>query len=137
MVTPSRTVTAAPQGGEGALLRSILDTIPDAMVLIDIQGLILSFSVAAERLFGYTAEEGVVTLQQWREDAASGALTEVFACGTAAVVTPIGHAKTKDGGWTHGDGTPGPVTLRLREALLGIQRGVTEDRHGWMHKPGQ
>ncbi len=44
-------------GGESALLRSILDSVPDAMVLIDQRGLIQSFSVAAERLFGYTADE--------------------------------------------------------------------------------
>jgi two-component system sensor kinase FixL len=42
---------------ESALLRSILETVPDAMVLIDDKGLIQSFSVAAERLFGYRAAE--------------------------------------------------------------------------------
>jgi len=40
-----------------ALVRSILDTIPDAMVVIDRRGIIQSFSAAAERLFGYTAAE--------------------------------------------------------------------------------
>jgi two-component system sensor kinase FixL len=45
------------EAGESALLRSILDTVPDAMVLINEQALILSFSVAAERLFGFTAAE--------------------------------------------------------------------------------
>jgi two-component system sensor kinase FixL len=49
---------ASAQGtGESALLRSILETIPDAMVVIDERGHIHSFSVAAERLFGYTADE--------------------------------------------------------------------------------
>ena len=52
------------------------------------------------------------------------------------MVTPIGHVKTKTDQWSHGDGTPGPVTGRLREALLGIQRGLTEDKHGWMHTLG-
>ena len=101
-----------------------------------LEGITRDSLLQVARDLGYTAEEGVVTLDQWREDAQSGALTEVFACGTAAVVTPIGSAKTKTAEWTHGDGTPGPVTLRLREALLGIQRGVVEDTHGWMHKIG-
>lgn len=38
-------------------LRSILSTVPDAMVVIDDEGLILSFSAAAERLFGYREAE--------------------------------------------------------------------------------
>lgn len=76
------------------------------------------------------------SLQQWREDAASGALTEVFACGTATVVTPIGHVKTRTDTWTRGDGTPGEVTPNLRDALLGIQRGVRDDKHGWMPRLG-
>ena len=54
---------------------------------------------------------------------ASGEITEVFACGTAAVITPVGEVKGSDGGWTVGDGPPGPVTMRLREELLGVQFG--------------
>jgi two-component system, LuxR family, sensor kinase FixL len=40
-----------------AHLRSILETVPDAMVVIDERGIIQSFSAAAERLFGFTAAE--------------------------------------------------------------------------------
>jgi branched-chain amino acid aminotransferase len=83
---------------------------------------------------GIPAEEGRITVEQWRADAASGALTEVFGCGTAAVVTPLGSVKSKHGEFAIGDGTPGPVTLRMREHLLGIQRGVVEDKHGWLHQ---
>ncbi|MEW2274067.1 branched-chain amino acid aminotransferase [Streptomyces griseofuscus] len=101
-----------------------------------LEGITRDSLLQVARDLGYQAEEGVITLEQWRVDAASGALTEVFACGTAAVVTPIGHVKTKSDEWTHGDGTPGEVTMRLREALLGVQRGMTEDKHGWMHKIG-
>ena len=64
----------------------------------------------------------------------SGALTEVFACGTAAVITPVGSVKGPDGGWAVGDRTPGPVTLKLREELLGIQYGHRPDPYGWVHK---
>jgi branched-chain amino acid aminotransferase len=82
---------------------------------------------------GIPAAEGRISVEQWRADAASGALTEVFGCGTAAAVTPLGSAKSRDGEFTIGDGVPGPVTLRLREHLLGVQRGVIEDTHGWLH----
>ncbi|MEU2021218.1 branched-chain amino acid aminotransferase [Streptomyces sp. NPDC016469] len=82
---------------------------------------------------GYTSEEARVSIGQWREDTAAGTLTEVFACGTAAVITPVGTVKSAGGEWTQGDGTPGPVTLKLRERLLDIQRGTAEDTHGWMH----
>ncbi|MGW0934640.1 branched-chain amino acid aminotransferase [Streptomyces sp. NPDC002666] len=85
---------------------------------------------------GYEPEESRVSIDQWREDTANGTLTEVFACGTAAVITPVGVVKSAGGEWTQGDGTPGPVTLRLRERLLDIQRGTAEDAHGWMHPLG-
>jgi branched-chain amino acid aminotransferase len=60
----------------------------------------------------------------------------VFACGTAAVITPVGVVKDggTEGGWTIGDGRAGPVTLRLREELLGIQYGTRPDPYGWVHK---
>ncbi|MFF9281011.1 branched-chain amino acid aminotransferase [Streptomyces griseosporeus] len=99
-----------------------------------LEGVTRDSLLAVARDLGYEAEEARVSIDQWRADTASGALTEVFACGTAAVITPVGTVKTDGAEWTQGDGTPGPVTLRLREALLGIQRGVTEDKHGWMHK---
>jgi two-component system sensor kinase FixL len=42
---------------ESAMLRSILETVPDAMIVIDRLGMVQSFSKAAERLFGYTPPE--------------------------------------------------------------------------------
>ena len=57
----------------------------------------------------------------------------MFACGTAAVITPVGEVKSADGSWTVADGGPGPVTMQLREHLLDVQRGRADDRHGWMH----
>lgn len=89
-------------------------------------------TVAAD--LGIKAEEGQISVEQWREDAASGALTEVFACGTAAVVTPVGAVKSRGfGSWTTGDGEPGEVTMRLRERLIGIQTGQVLDAHDWLH----
>jgi branched-chain amino acid aminotransferase len=89
-------------------------------------------SVAAD--LGYTAEEGKISTDEWQEGNASGAITEVFACGTAAAITPVGTVKGASASWTVGDGTPGPVTLQLRERLLGLQTGQVPDAHGWMHR---
>ena len=83
---------------------------------------------------GLPIEEGKISADQWRAGCASGELTEVFACGTAAVITPVGKVKGAGGEWVIGDGTPGPVTLRLREELVGIQYGHRPDPHGWVHK---
>jgi branched-chain amino acid aminotransferase len=81
---------------------------------------------------GMTVEERDVTLGEWRDGIESGAITEVFACGTAAVVTPIGQLKAKD--FTIGDAdTPaGAITLSLRQELTDIQYGRQPDRHGWL-----
>ncbi|MEU6061425.1 branched-chain amino acid aminotransferase [Streptomyces sp. NPDC047097] len=83
---------------------------------------------------GYTSEEGRISTEQWRRDSENGTLTEVFACGTAAVITPVGYVKSEGGEWTQGDGGPGTVTMALRKALLDIQTGAAEDVHGWTHE---
>jgi branched-chain amino acid aminotransferase len=83
---------------------------------------------------GIPAAEGAISVPDWRAGCASGAITEVFACGTAAVITPVGAVRSRDGDWTIGDGEPGPVTMRLREHLLGVQFGHVPDPHGWVHK---
>jgi branched-chain amino acid aminotransferase len=83
---------------------------------------------------GIPAEEGRISVDEWREGCASGEITEVFACGTAAVITPVGQVKSAAGEWAVGDGTPGPVTMRLREELLGIQYGHRPDPYGWIHR---
>ncbi|MER7729408.1 branched-chain amino acid aminotransferase [Streptomyces erythrochromogenes] len=88
------------------------------------------------RDLGYTAEEGRLTTEDWQRDNANGTLTEVFACGTAAVITPVGSVKSERADWTQGDGEPGEVTMRLRKALLELQTGRAADTHGWMHPLG-
>jgi len=86
-------------------------------------------TVAAD--LGYKVEEVMLSIDDWRDGVASGEITEIFACGTAAVVSPIGAAKSTHGTWTTGDGNPGPITGQIRETLLGIQHGTIEDKHGW------
>ncbi len=92
-----------------------------------------SLLTVAEDL-GIGAEERRISVEEWREGCASGEITEVFACGTAAVITPVGEVKSRtSGAWSVGEGGTGPVTARLREALLDIQTGVVPDRHNWLH----
>jgi branched-chain amino acid aminotransferase len=83
---------------------------------------------------GREVREEPYSLGQWREDAASGRLREAFACGTAAVVTPIGRVRSVEGEIVVGDGESGPETMKLRQQLVDIQRGRAEDPHGWVHK---
>lgn len=83
---------------------------------------------------GIEAREEPYAIDQARKDAESGRLVEAFACGTAAVVTPIASMRMKAGGFQVGDGQPGPVTQRLHAALTGIQRGTAEDVHGWLDR---
>jgi branched-chain amino acid aminotransferase len=82
--------------------------------------------------FGLPVEERRISVEEWEKKAATGELSEVFACGTAAVITPVGSAKSADGDFTIGGGEPGPVTLRLRERLTALQHGAGPDPHGWM-----
>ncbi len=83
---------------------------------------------------GMSVEERRITTEEWEKQANSGELTEVFACGTAAVITPVGHVKHRDGAFTIGDGNPGEISMKLREYLTGIQHGSVADTHGWMSR---
>ena len=86
------------------------------------------------RAQGITVREEPYAIDQWRADAASGRLVEAFACGTAAVVTPIGSVAEPQGRFEIGSGGPGQLTLRMRDALVAIQRGTAPDANGWLHR---
>ena len=81
---------------------------------------------------GHQVEERKFSIDEWRDGVTSGAITEIFACGTAAVVTPVGALK-----W---DGGEAPrrrrtdLTMRIRQALVDIQFGRADDTFGWMHQ---
>jgi branched-chain amino acid aminotransferase len=83
---------------------------------------------------GYDVEEGRISVDEWQAGCADGSLTEVFACGTAAVITPVGSVKSARGSWPVSDSQPGAITMRLRQALVDIQRGAAPDVHRWMHE---
>ncbi|MFC3894312.1 branched-chain amino acid aminotransferase [Lentzea rhizosphaerae] len=81
---------------------------------------------------GLSVEERRISTEEWEKANASGELTEVFACGTAAVITPVGHVKHAGGEFDIADGGTGSVTMKLRERLTGLQHGHVADSHGWM-----
>ncbi|WP_095011695.1 branched-chain amino acid aminotransferase [Tsuneonella mangrovi] len=81
---------------------------------------------------GLKVREERYSIDQWRADAESGKLVETMACGTAAVVTPVGRVEGPEGAFTIGSGGPGQLTQAVREKLVGIQRGTMADTHGWV-----
>ncbi|GAB3589935.1 Branched-chain-amino-acid aminotransferase [Corynebacterium faecale] len=85
------------------------------------------------RDLGYEVEERRISTKEWEEDATSGAMIEAFACGTAAVITPVGTVKSNHGDFTVNNNEAGDATLTLRETLTGIQQGKVEDQHGWLY----
>ena len=83
---------------------------------------------------GLTVREEPYALADWRADAESGRLVESFACGTAAVVTPIGRVAGPDYAFAIGGGGTGQTTQRVLDTLTAIQRGRAPDPHGWLHR---
>ncbi len=98
-----------------------------------LEGITRDSILSLARDLGHEVSERKVSIDQWQEGVASGSITEVFACGTAAVVTPVGKLKW-DGGEVGGAEEPGPVTSAIRKALVDIQYGRADDKYGWMTK---
>ncbi len=90
--------------------------------------------IALGREAGMTVREEPYTIGQWRADAASGRLKEAFACGTAAVISPIGKVCSASGDFEISGGVAGPVAMRLRKQLVDIQYGRAADTHNWIRK---
>lgn len=90
--------------------------------------------ITLARDMGFVVREEPYSIDQWQEDARSGRLSEAFACGTAAVVAPIGAVKGRNYSFTIGDGDVGPTTERLKSALTDIQFGRGEDQYGWLDR---
>ena len=99
-----------------------------------LEGITLDSVLQLARDRGHTVERRRVTIDEWRDGVESGDIVEVFACGTAAVITPIGELKSDT--FTVGDITapPGELTMSLRKELTDIQYGRERDRHGWMYR---
>ena len=81
--------------------------------------------------WGLPVEERAISIDELTEAAGTGKLEEAFGVGTAAVVTPVGKFCYKGEVFTVADEEAGPLSQRLRDALVGIQTGQAEDKHGW------
>jgi branched-chain amino acid aminotransferase len=111
---------------DGSLLTPPLGTI--------LPGITRDSIIALAKDNGTQVREEAYTLDQWRADAASGKLKEAFACGTAAVISPIGQVRSASGDFTINGGAAGPVTMGLRKQLVDIQYGRAPDPHNWIRK---
>ncbi|WP_286979062.1 branched-chain amino acid aminotransferase [Haliea sp.] len=80
----------------------------------------------------YEVEESKLDIQQIIDDISSGKITEVFGCGTAAVVSPVGKIAMKDKEYVINGGKTGPVASKLFETLTAIQYGVIDDPFNWI-----
>jgi branched-chain amino acid aminotransferase len=98
-----------------------------------LEGITRSAIIELAEKAGHQVEERKFSIDEWREGVASGEITEVFACGTAAVVTPVGTLKWA-GGEVAGSTEAGSLTMEIRQALVDIQYGRADDTFGWMHK---
>lgn len=98
-----------------------------------LEGITLASILQLAKDRGYTVEQRRVSIDEWRDGVASGDIVEAFACGTAAVVTPIAVLRNKDVEIRMPDvADDDRVSLSLRNELTGIQYGRSEDKHGWM-----
>ena len=99
-----------------------------------LEGITRDSVLQLSRDLGHEVIERKVSVDEWRHGVTSGQITEVFACGTAAVLTPVGVLKWDGGEAVSGQGEAGKVTSDIRSALVDIQYGHASDQHGWMHK---
>ena len=97
-----------------------------------LEGVTRSSILVLGKELGLTPQERPIDIAEWRAGIESGAIAEVFACGTAAVITPVGRL-VWDGGEV-GAGKAGDVTMKLRDALIDIQYGRSPDVHGWLRR---
>jgi len=99
-----------------------------------LEGITRDSIITLARELGHTVEERRVDVDEWRKGALDGHVVEAFACGTAAVITPIGALRWPGGEAVAGSGEAGAVTMKLRQALMDIQYGRAADTHGWVRK---
>lgn len=81
---------------------------------------------------GYEASEARLDIHDVLADIKSGRITEVFGCGTAAIISPVGKLCLKGEEYRINDNQTGPVARHLYDALTGIQYGDREDPFGWV-----
>jgi len=82
---------------------------------------------------GYEVSEERLNINDVLSDIASGKITEVFGCGTAAVISPVGQLSYKGKDYIINDNESGQVSKQLYDQLTGIQYGTIEDTFGWTY----
>jgi branched-chain amino acid aminotransferase len=97
-----------------------------------LEGITRSSIIELAGKMGHQVTERQFGIDEWREGVASGRIREIFACGTAAVVTPVGELLSKAGPIAAPPSTD--LTMRIRQELVDIQFGRAEDTFGWMHR---
>ena len=98
-----------------------------------LEGVTRSSILALAKELDLEPEERRIPIEEWKDGAASGEIVEVFACGTAAVVTPVGELRWAGGSVDHRrEGHVDQYAEAIRSRLLDIQYGRAEDTHGWM-----
>ncbi|NET73945.1 MAG: branched chain amino acid aminotransferase, partial [Sphaerospermopsis sp. SIO1G2] len=83
---------------------------------------------------GYEVSEEMIEVEQMLADIESGKITEVFGCGTAVVISPVGRFGYKGKDYVIDEDNVGPVAQRLFDELTAIQYGRKEDPYGWTLK---
>ncbi|MEN8675222.1 branched-chain amino acid aminotransferase [Nocardioides sp.] len=97
-----------------------------------LEGITRASIIELAQKMGHRVEERRFSIDEWRDGVASGEITEIFACGTAAVVTPVGELRW-DGGSV--PSVPaGNVAERIRAQLVDLQFGRSADDFDWMHR---
>ncbi|MBP6996687.1 MAG: branched-chain amino acid aminotransferase [Phycicoccus sp.] len=115
-------------------------TSDDRLVTPELTGTILEGVTRSSILdlakeLGLDPQEKRIEIAEWKQGVASGEIREIFACGTAAVVTPVGELRWEGGSAASTAGeSGGPVTNAIRTRLLDIQYGRAQDTHGWMRR---
>lgn len=85
------------------------------------------------RHLGYEVVEAMIDVHEMLDDVRRGRITEVFGCGTAAVIAPVSKFGFHDEEITIGDGGVGPVSHHLFQQLVDIQYGRIPDPFGWVY----
>jgi len=84
---------------------------------------------------GLEVSEQPIAIDEVVDGLKDGTISEMFACGTAAVVIGIKSLRFEDGSSIRpAVAAPGPLTTRLYETLSGVQYGRLPDRHGWIRE---
>ncbi len=84
--------------------------------------------------WGYTVREERMTIADLMQAGHDGSLKEAYACGTAAVISPVGELNYKGDIVTINDFKIGELTQKLYDTLTAIQWGKAEDTYGWTVK---